>query len=87
MARRATHNGEPLPLKPIEFDLLAIFVTRRAQILIRNQILARIWRESLNTENTSLNVHLHWLREKIEADPAQPKRLQTLHGRGYVFVS
>jgi len=86
MARRATRAGEPLPLSPLEFDLLAIFVTHCGQILTRNQILARIWREQPNTENTSLNVHLHWLRDKIETDPSQPTRLQTVHGRGYVFV-
>jgi DNA-binding response OmpR family regulator len=54
--------------------------------LSRNQILARIWHEQPNPENTSLNVHLHWLREKIEPDPSQPARLQTVHGRGYVFI-
>jgi len=87
MARRAMRGGEPLPLTPLEFDLLALFVTHRGQTLSRNQILARIWREQPNAENTSLNVHLRWLREKIEPDPSQPTRLQTVHGRGYIFVA
>lgn len=86
LARRATRGGEPLPLSPLEFDLLALFVTHSGQTLSRNQILARIWHEQPNAENTSLNVHLHWLREKIEPDPSQPTRLQTVHGRGYIFV-
>jgi DNA-binding response OmpR family regulator len=86
VTRRATRGGEPLPLSPLEFDLLALFVTRPGQLLTRNQILARVWHEEPNPEHTSLGVHMHWLRDKIEDDPAQPMRLQTVHGRGYVFV-
>jgi DNA-binding response OmpR family regulator len=86
LARRATRAGEPLPLSPIEFDLLALFMTHLGQVLTRNQILARVWHEEPNPENTSLGVHIHWLRDKIEVDPTQPARLQTLHGRGYVFL-
>ena len=86
VSRRATRGGEPLPLTPLEFDLLSYFVAHRGQVITRNQILARVWHEQPNPDNTSLNVHLHWLRDKIEADPSQPARLQTLHGRGYVFV-
>lgn len=86
VARRATRSGEPLHLSPIAFDLLALFITHRDQVLTRNQILARIWREEPNPVNTSLGVRMHWLRERIEDDPAKPTRLQTLHGRGYIFV-
>jgi DNA-binding response OmpR family regulator len=86
LARRATRAGDPLPLSPIEFDLLALFMTHPGQVLTRNQILARVWHEEPNPDNTSLGVHIHWLRDKIEVDPTQPARLQTLHGRGYVFL-
>jgi DNA-binding response OmpR family regulator len=77
-------NG--LDVTPLELDLIALFVTNCGQVSSRNQILARIWREQPTIENTSLNVHLHRLRDKIETDPSQPTRRQTVRGRGYVFV-
>lgn len=86
VTRRATRAKDPLTLTPKEFDLLALFMTHRGQVFTRDEILSRVWREKPKESSTSLRVHLHWLRDKIESNPAEPVRLRTLAGRGYVFV-
>jgi DNA-binding response OmpR family regulator len=85
--RRATIDGHPLPLKPMEFDLLAYLIRNRGRVLTRAQILQSVWRYGAHEETRTVDVHIGRLRAKIEDTPAQPTRILTIRGRGYVFVA
>jgi DNA-binding response OmpR family regulator len=78
-------GGKPLPLKPKEFDLLLYFARHHGQVLSREQILERVWGWEYTGDSRTVDVHVRWLREKIEPDPAHPVRLVTVRGAGYRF--
>jgi len=77
--------GDVLPLKPKEYELLVYFARHRGQMLSREQILQRVWGWEYTGDSRTVDVHVRWLREKIESDPAQPTRLVTVRGGGYRF--
>ena len=82
----ATRAGEPLELSPREFALLACLDARRGKVVTREQLLQLVWGyESLPLTRT-VDVHVAKLRRKIEPDPASPRFLRTVHGRGYRFT-
>jgi DNA-binding response OmpR family regulator len=81
----ARRNGDPLPLKPKEYELLLYFARHRGQALSREQILQRVWGWEYTGDSRTVDVHVRWLREKIERDPAHPVRLVTVRGAGYRF--
>ncbi len=83
--REAYKNNQPLSLKPKEFDLLLFLVRHKGQMLSRDLILERVWGWDFNGGSRTVDVHIRWLREKIEADPAQPRRILTVRGSGYRF--
>jgi DNA-binding response OmpR family regulator len=78
-------GGEPLHLKPKEYDLLAFLVLNSGIALSRNLILERVWDWDYDGGSRTVDVHIRWLREKIEPDPAQPTRIVTVRGIGYRF--
>ncbi|MBN2086016.1 MAG: response regulator transcription factor [Anaerolineales bacterium] len=78
-------SGVPLPLKPKEYELLVYFARHRGQALSREQILQRVWGWEYTGDSRTVDVHVRWLREKIEPDPARPLRLVTVRGAGYRF--
>ena len=77
--------GKPLPLKPKEYELMLYFARHRGQALSREQILQRVWGWEYTGDSRTVDVHVRWLREKIEPDPANPVRLVTVRGAGYRF--
>jgi DNA-binding response OmpR family regulator len=81
----ALRNGNPLALKPKEYELLLYFARHRGQALSREQILERVWGWEYTGDSRTVDVHVRWLREKIEPDPANPVRLVTVRGAGYRF--
>jgi DNA-binding response OmpR family regulator len=83
--REALLNGNPLPLKPKEYDLLLYLAQHRGQVLTREQILERVWGWEYIGDSRTVDVHVRWLREKIEPDPANPRRIVTVRGAGYRF--
>ncbi|MGB9674045.1 MAG: response regulator [Anaerolineales bacterium] len=83
--REAYKNNQPLSLKPKEFDLLLFLVRHKGQMLSRDLILERVWGWDFNGGSRTVDVHIRWLREKIESDPAQPRRILTVRGSGYRF--
>ncbi len=83
--RRASRDDLPLALKPKEYDLLLFFVQHRGRIFTREQILNSVWEDSFDGGARTVDVHVRWLRQKIEDDPAQPVRLRTARGSGYLF--
>ncbi|MCS7010444.1 MAG: response regulator transcription factor [Anaerolineales bacterium] len=83
--REVTLNGEVLPLKPQEYELLVFFAEHKGQMLSREFILERVWGWDYIGDSRTVDVHVRWLRQKIEPDPANPKRIVTVRGGGYRF--
>jgi DNA-binding response OmpR family regulator len=83
--REVLLNDRPLSLKPKEFELLLFLARHRGQVLTRELILERVWGWEFSGGSRTVDVHVRWLREKIEEDPAQPARIVTVRGVGYRF--
>ena len=83
--REALLAEKPLPLKPKEFDLLLFLARHRGQALSRELILSQVWGWRYSGGSRTVDVHIRWLRAKIEPDPAQPSRIVTVRGVGYRF--
>lgn len=78
-------EGKPLALKPKEFELLVFLANNQGQVLSREVIMDRVWGWDFTGGSRTVDVHIRWLREKIEADPASPQRIITVRGAGYRF--
>ncbi|MEJ2759368.1 MAG: response regulator transcription factor [Anaerolineales bacterium] len=78
-------NEKPLKLKPKEYDLLLYLCKNAGQVLTRSLILEQVWGWDFSGGTRTVDVHIRWLREKIEADPTNPTRIITVHGVGYRF--
>ena len=78
-------QGETMRLKPKEYDLLVFLARNRGIALSRDLILERVWGWDYGGGSRTVDVHVRWLREKIEADPANPTRIVTVRGVGYCF--
>jgi DNA-binding response OmpR family regulator len=76
-------DGEPLSLKPKEYELLVFLARNRGLVLSRDLILERVWGWDYGGGSRTVDVHVRWLREKIEPDPANPTRIVTVRGVGY----
>jgi DNA-binding response OmpR family regulator len=83
--REVLLDETPLALKPKEFDLLLFLARHRGQVLSRELILERVWGWEFSGGSRTVDVHIRWLREKIEDDPAEPERIVTVRGTGYRF--
>jgi DNA-binding response OmpR family regulator len=80
-----TLRGEALSLKPKEYELLLFFAEHRGQMLSRDLILERVWGWDYVGDSRTVDVHIRWLRKKIEKDPSSPERIITVRGGGYRF--
>ena len=78
-------NGEPLRLKPKEYELLLFLARHKGMALSRDLILERVWEWTFDGNSRTVDVHVRWLREKIEEDATWPKRIVTVRGIGYRF--
>lgn len=83
--REAMLDGQVLPLKPKEYELLLFLAQHRHQMLSREFILERVWGWDYIGNSRTVDVHVRWLREKIEKNPAKPERIVTVRGGGYRF--
>jgi DNA-binding response OmpR family regulator len=83
--REVTLQGAVHHLKPKEFDLLVFLARNRGIVLSRDLILERVWGWEFDGGSRTVDVHVRWLREKIEADPSDPQRILTVRGVGYRF--
>ena len=83
-ARRATLDGVELALTSREFDLLAFFLAHPGRAFTRAELLAQVWGWEFGDQST-VTVHVRRLREKVEADPTQPRRIATIWGTGYRY--
>jgi DNA-binding response OmpR family regulator len=78
-------DDKPLALKPREYELLVFLARHRGQAISRDMILERVWGWEFSGGSRTVDVHISWLREKIELDPNHPARLITVRGEGYRF--
>jgi DNA-binding response OmpR family regulator len=85
VSRRVSLGGKELQLAPREFELLATLVRNRDAVLTRDLLLARVWGDDYVGDARTVDVHIRWLRQKIEADPSDPQRITTVRGVGYRF--
>jgi two-component system OmpR family response regulator len=84
MARHQALKGTTtLELTPKEFDLLAFLIRNRSFVFSRDQLLERVWGYDFTGDTRTVDVHIRWLREKIEDNPNKPKFLVTVRGVGY----
>jgi DNA-binding response OmpR family regulator len=86
LTRREVKLGEQLiTMKHKEFDLLVFLARHPGHVLTRDLILERVWGWGFTGGSRTVDVHIRWLREKLEVDPANPKRIVTVRGSGYRF--
>jgi two-component system OmpR family response regulator len=83
--RELWRDGAVVPLKPKEYDLLWFFACNPGRVFSREQLLEQVWGYDFAGGSRTVDVHVRWLREKIEDDPARPHHLRTSRGAGYLF--
>jgi two-component system, OmpR family, response regulator ResD len=84
-ARRVVVRGEEIQLTQREFDVLLFLARHPGQVFSRNQLMDAVWQYTFYSDTSTVTVHIRRLRAKIEADPAQPRHIQTVWGVGYRF--
>jgi DNA-binding response OmpR family regulator len=86
-SHRVSCRGKVLELTRKEYDLLQALVTQAGQVIKRNDLIDKVWETDWVGDTRTLDVHIRWLREKIEKDPGKPRYIQTVRGVGYRFAS
>lgn len=86
--RRAevARSGKPVELSALELKLLRYFIEHRGETLSRQELLNEVWGYDAMPSSRTVDVHVSWLRQKIEANPSHPELIVTVHGLGYKFV-
>ncbi len=82
---RVTLRDVELNLRPKEFDLLAHLMRHPGLALSRDQLMSAVWGDDYPGDARTIDVHIRWLREKIEDDPSRPRRIETVRNIGYRF--
>jgi two-component system OmpR family response regulator len=82
---KVSRANSVIDLSPKEFDLLAFLVKNREQVFSRDQLLEKVWGYDYTGDTRTVDVHMRWLRQKIETDPTNPSHLLTVRGVGYKF--
>lgn len=82
----ATRDGDPLDLSAREFQLLRYFIEHRGATLTRDELLNEVWGYNSMPSTRTVDVHVAWLRQKIEPNSRHPQFILTIHGLGYKFV-
>jgi DNA-binding response OmpR family regulator len=83
---RATKQGKPLDLSPREFEILQFLIAHAGETVTREQLLHHIWGEHASLYTRTIDAHITRLRHKLEADPANPQHIITIHRVGYRLV-
>jgi DNA-binding response OmpR family regulator len=83
--REITVDGKIVTFKPKEYELLTFFAQHQGKVLSREFILEQVWAWDFIGDSRTVDVHVRWLREKIEEEPANPSRIITVRGAGYRF--
>jgi DNA-binding response OmpR family regulator len=86
--RRQVFKGDhELALRYKEFELLSLLVAKAGEVVTRAEIFDKVWGTEWLGDMRTLDVHIRWLREKLEDDPGQPRYIQTVRGVGYRFAT
>jgi len=85
-AHIVTLRGQPIDLAPKAFDLLRVLALNSGQVMSLNDLLEQVWGPAYLGEPQVVYVHIRWLREKLEDDASQPKRIVTVRGVGYKLL-
>ena len=83
--REVLKDGNPVALSRKEFDLIALLAANPGRVFDRQTLLSRVWGEDSYVDDRTVDVHIRWLREKLETVPARPEMLLTVRGIGYKF--
>jgi DNA-binding response OmpR family regulator len=83
--REVRLKDQVIAFKPKEYELLVFLANHRGQVLSRETVLEKVWGWDYIGDSRTVDVHIRWLREKIEMDPANPERIITVRGAGYRF--
>lgn len=83
--QRVTKAGQPVDLAPKEFGLLHVLLQNKGRVVTRQSLLDKIWGFDFYGDQQTVNVHIRWLREKIEDNPNEPQHIITVRSRGYLF--
>jgi len=86
VARRIFKDDQELQLSAREFDLLSNLMKNAGRALSREELLSEVWGSDWIGDQRTLDVHVRWLRLKVEDDPASPRYIQTVRGHGYRFA-
>jgi two-component system OmpR family response regulator len=78
--------GDEVELNPKEFELLAFLMRNRGQVISREQILRKVWGYDFIGNDRTVDVHIRWIRQKLEADPHNPGYIITVRGYGYKYA-
>lgn len=84
-ARQAWRDGELLNLSPKEFQLLSLLMQHRGRALSRDELIASVWGSEFMGDGKTLDVHIRWLRAKVEPNPAEPTHVRTVRRFGFRF--
>jgi two-component system phosphate regulon response regulator PhoB len=76
-------KGEEVSLSPKEFRILELFMSQPRRVWSRDQIIDQVWGQDFMGDNKTVDVHIRWIREKLEVDPSHPQYLKTVRGFGY----
>ena len=82
-----TRGGEPVELSAKEFQLLRYFLEHRGATLSRDELLHQVWGYQNMPSTRTVDVHVAWLRQKLEPNPKVPQIIVTVHGLGYKFAA
>jgi DNA-binding response OmpR family regulator len=82
----AQKNGKTIKLTPREFEILRYFISRKGEIISRDDLLSQIWGYETFPYTRTIDAHIAKLRQKIEDKPEEPKLIITIHGIGYKFL-
>lgn len=86
ISRAVFRNDAPLEMTAKEFELLVLLIENKGRTLSKEYIFNTIWGSDSDSEQQTLTVHIKWLRQKIEEDPKNPRRIQTVWGVGYKYL-
>ena len=84
-SRRVTRSDRELALRPKEYELLLYFLRNRGRAFTREQLLDQVWGYGFVGDTRTVDVHVRWLRQKVEETPSKPVHVITIRGVGYRF--
>jgi DNA-binding response OmpR family regulator len=87
VGRRVFKGDREIHLSPREFELLATFINQQGEVLSREDLLEQVWGPNFKGGLRTVDVHVHWLRAKLEHNLSEPQRIVTVRGVGYLFRS